>query len=330
MSPTRAPPAISPPGWIWNPTLPRIRSKPPVSTVSPRSYDHHMSDAFTVLWTHDTCRALRTAGRVGERPPVAYSGVHQSLRWSGARAADEVYALHVNRCEVFVVSRMRIIRQANRSATNAPAPHRAPSRNGPLPDRSETTSAPRPAALSAAAPPVRAARPRIPPPQAQNPPSRLSHRPPEVLSYRKFGRDRACGSCLSGRARAHRTHGQSGACAPPWPASRPGATAVSSSGWPTWASTTHQAGSRARESLHHRSSSPRPASACATCWSREAAPLPAEDSHRTHSCHRSVSPNRSRASREVESCRKDLRLLGTVAVPEAAWCLRPPPPSGRR
>ncbi|MGW8359270.1 hypothetical protein ACWGK1_01670 [Streptomyces wedmorensis] len=69
-----------------------------------------MPDAFTVLWTHDTCRALRKAGRVGERPPVAYSGVHQSLpTWSGARAGDEAYALHVNRCEVFVVSRMRVI-----------------------------------------------------------------------------------------------------------------------------------------------------------------------------------------------------------------------------
>ncbi|MFE0703992.1 hypothetical protein [Streptomyces sp. NPDC058872] len=47
---------------------------------------------------------------MGERPPVAYSGLHQSLpTWSGARAGDEVYALHVNRCEVFVVSRMRVI-----------------------------------------------------------------------------------------------------------------------------------------------------------------------------------------------------------------------------
>ncbi|MFG2646024.1 hypothetical protein ACGFYP_34265 [Streptomyces sp. NPDC048370] len=72
-----------------------------------------MSDAFTVLWTHDTCRALRKEGRVGERPPVAYSGVHQSLpTWSGARAGDEVYALHANRCEVFVVSRMRVIDMA--------------------------------------------------------------------------------------------------------------------------------------------------------------------------------------------------------------------------
>ncbi|TXS49200.1 hypothetical protein EAO77_29190 [Streptomyces sp. t39] len=49
-----------------------------------------MSDAFTVLWTHDTCRALREAGRVGERPPVAFSGVHSSLpAWSGARTGDE-------------------------------------------------------------------------------------------------------------------------------------------------------------------------------------------------------------------------------------------------
>ncbi|MFE1321417.1 hypothetical protein [Kitasatospora phosalacinea] len=68
-----------------------------------------MPDAFTVLWTHDTCRALRRAGRVGQRPTVAYSGIHGSLPpWSGASAGDEVYALHVNRCEVFVVSRMRL------------------------------------------------------------------------------------------------------------------------------------------------------------------------------------------------------------------------------
>ncbi|MFB7454013.1 hypothetical protein [Streptomyces sp. NPDC056194] len=69
-----------------------------------------MSDAFTVLWTHDTCRALRKAGRVGERPPVAFSGAHSSLpAWTGARAGDEVYALHVNQREVFVVSQMRVI-----------------------------------------------------------------------------------------------------------------------------------------------------------------------------------------------------------------------------
>ncbi|MFI5875054.1 hypothetical protein ACIBAH_21845 [Streptomyces sp. NPDC051445] len=69
-----------------------------------------MPDAFTVLWTHDTCRALRKEGRVGEQPPVAFSGVHSSLpAWSGARAGDDVYALHVNRREVFVVSRMRVI-----------------------------------------------------------------------------------------------------------------------------------------------------------------------------------------------------------------------------
>ncbi|MFF4341788.1 hypothetical protein ACFY00_17865 [Kitasatospora sp. NPDC001540] len=69
-----------------------------------------MPDAFTVLWTHETCRALRRAGRVGQRPTVAYSGIHASLPpWSGASTGDEVYALHVNRCEVFVVSRMRVL-----------------------------------------------------------------------------------------------------------------------------------------------------------------------------------------------------------------------------
>ncbi|OIK29231.1 hypothetical protein [Streptomyces malaysiense] len=74
-----------------------------------------MSDAFTVLWTHDTCRDLRRAGRVGERPPVAFSGVHSSLpAWTGARGGDDVYALHVNRREVFVVSRMRVIDMGRR------------------------------------------------------------------------------------------------------------------------------------------------------------------------------------------------------------------------
>ncbi|MFJ6632421.1 hypothetical protein ACIQMR_13610 [Streptomyces sp. NPDC091376] len=69
-----------------------------------------MTDAFTVLWTHDTCRALRRTGRTGERPPVAFSGVHSSLpAWSGARAGDDVYALHVKQRVVFVVSRMRVI-----------------------------------------------------------------------------------------------------------------------------------------------------------------------------------------------------------------------------
>ncbi|MER7111338.1 hypothetical protein [Streptomyces sp. NPDC000229] len=82
-----------------------------------------MPDAFTVLWTHDTCRALRRAGRVGRRPPVAFSGVHSSLpAWSGARSGDEVYALHVNQCVVYVVSRMRMIDMERRDCCGtAPA-----------------------------------------------------------------------------------------------------------------------------------------------------------------------------------------------------------------
>ena len=69
-----------------------------------------MPDAFTILWTQDTCRALREAGLTGQRPTVAYSGIHQSLpAWSGARPGDEVYALHVSRRVVYVVSRMRIV-----------------------------------------------------------------------------------------------------------------------------------------------------------------------------------------------------------------------------
>ncbi|MFD8153084.1 hypothetical protein ACFV28_20330 [Streptomyces sp. NPDC059720] len=79
-----------------------------------------MPDAFTVLWTHDTCRALRKAGRVNERPPVAFSGAHSSLpAWTGARSGDEVYALHVNQREVFVVSRMRVLDMARRDCCGA-------------------------------------------------------------------------------------------------------------------------------------------------------------------------------------------------------------------
>jgi len=91
-----------------------------------------MSDAFTVLWTHDTCRALRKAGRAGERPPVAFSGVHSSLpAWSGARAGDDVYALHVNRCEVFVVSRMRVVDlERHDCCGTAPATWRDPAHPG--------------------------------------------------------------------------------------------------------------------------------------------------------------------------------------------------------
>jgi hypothetical protein len=81
-----------------------------------------MPDAFTVLWTHATCRALRGAGHEGARPPVAFSGAHTSLpAWSGARAGDAVYALHVNRGEVSVVSRMRVV-DLERGDCCGPAP----------------------------------------------------------------------------------------------------------------------------------------------------------------------------------------------------------------
>ncbi|MBR7827010.1 hypothetical protein KDK95_11900 [Actinospica sp. MGRD01-02] len=91
-----------------------------------------MSDAFTVLWTHDTCRALRKEGRVNDRPPVAFSGVHSSLpAWSGAQPGDEVYALHVKKCVVYVVSRMRVIDMERRDCCGtAPATWRDPKHPG--------------------------------------------------------------------------------------------------------------------------------------------------------------------------------------------------------
>ena len=74
-----------------------------------------MPKAFTVLWTRDVCRSLRREGRVGERPPVAFSGIHTSLpKWSAARPGDLVFALHVKACVVHVVTRMQIIDKQRR------------------------------------------------------------------------------------------------------------------------------------------------------------------------------------------------------------------------
>ncbi|MFF2777361.1 hypothetical protein ACFVU3_20915 [Streptomyces sp. NPDC058052] len=91
-----------------------------------------MSDAFTVLWTQETCRALRREGREGTRPAVAFSGAHQSLpAWTGARAGDDVYALHVHRREVFVVSRMRVVDTERGACCGAaPATWRDPAHPG--------------------------------------------------------------------------------------------------------------------------------------------------------------------------------------------------------
>jgi hypothetical protein len=87
-----------------------------------------MSKAFTVLWTHETCRALRREGRVGERPPVAFSGVHTSRpKWSAARPGDQVFALHVKACVVYLVSGMRIIDKQRRYCCGLePATYRDP------------------------------------------------------------------------------------------------------------------------------------------------------------------------------------------------------------
>ncbi|MEU4782280.1 hypothetical protein [Micromonospora sp. NPDC023633] len=73
-----------------------------------------MSAAFTALWTQDVCRELRRH-RVGERPPVTFSGVHQSLpSWTSVGVGDSVFALHVNRCVLHVVSRLRVVDKQRR------------------------------------------------------------------------------------------------------------------------------------------------------------------------------------------------------------------------
>ena len=78
-----------------------------------------MSAAFTALWTHDVCRELRRHC-VGQRPPVAFSGVHQSLpSWTSVGVGDDVFALHVNRCVVYVVSRLRVVDKQRRACCGA-------------------------------------------------------------------------------------------------------------------------------------------------------------------------------------------------------------------
>src|SRR5215831_19170416 len=74
------------------------------------------------------CRELRRAGRVGTRPPVAFSGVHTSLpSWVSVKVGDDVYALHVNRCVVYVVSRLRVVdKQRGECCGAAPANWRDP------------------------------------------------------------------------------------------------------------------------------------------------------------------------------------------------------------
>lgn len=78
-----------------------------------------MSATFTTLWTHDVCRELRRH-RVGQRPPVAFSGVHQSLpSWTSVGVGGDVFALHVNRCVVYLVSRLRVVDKQQRDCCGA-------------------------------------------------------------------------------------------------------------------------------------------------------------------------------------------------------------------
>jgi hypothetical protein len=91
-----------------------------------------MPDAFTTLWTQETCRALLKERRVGERPTVAFSGIHSSLpSWSSVGVGDDVYALHVKQRVVYVVSRMTVRdKQRADCCGAAPASWRDPSHPG--------------------------------------------------------------------------------------------------------------------------------------------------------------------------------------------------------
>src|SRR5262245_45979971 len=91
-----------------------------------------MSVAFTTLWSQDTCRALRRAGRVGKRPPVACGGIHLSLPvWVSVGLGDDVYALHLNRCVLYVVRRLRVVdKQRGECCGTTPATQHDPAYPG--------------------------------------------------------------------------------------------------------------------------------------------------------------------------------------------------------
>ncbi|WP_258397759.1 hypothetical protein [Micromonospora noduli] len=63
---------------------------------------------------------------------MAFSGVHQSLpSWTSVGVGDDVFALHVNRCVVYVVSRLRVVNKQRRACCGAaPATWRDPAYPG--------------------------------------------------------------------------------------------------------------------------------------------------------------------------------------------------------
>jgi len=90
-----------------------------------------MPAAFTTLWTQHVCRELRK-DRIGCRPPVAFSGIHQSLpRWSSVGVGDTVHAVHVSKCVVYLVSQLEVIDKERRDCCGpAPASYREPAHPG--------------------------------------------------------------------------------------------------------------------------------------------------------------------------------------------------------
>jgi hypothetical protein len=83
-----------------------------------------MSSAFTTLWTHSRGAELRRAGLVGERPSVAFGGIHTSLpSWASVEPGDDMYAIYAIKCVAYVVCRMRVV-DKRCGACCGPAPTR--------------------------------------------------------------------------------------------------------------------------------------------------------------------------------------------------------------
>ena len=68
-----------------------------------------MSNAYTVLWTHDRCQWIKQCGDEGQEIRVMFGGAHQSapsLKRVGIVSGDQVFAVRVLRGQLYIIARL--------------------------------------------------------------------------------------------------------------------------------------------------------------------------------------------------------------------------------
>jgi hypothetical protein len=72
-----------------------------------------MSEAYTVFWTQDRCKALRKLGGVGKPLELVFGGPHTSepsFQRASVRPDDELYPISVHAGVLYVLGRVRVRR----------------------------------------------------------------------------------------------------------------------------------------------------------------------------------------------------------------------------